>query len=111
MIVGIARAVDGVVDVEPRLSHEVDDVTPRLEFLTPWGLHPTGPPPRLIGWTQAVERRGPPLEAVVVSDGDLTVLSHRSTTVEGVGGGRAIADRSGHGCYERADDSNDAGPR
>ena len=36
VIVGIARAVDGVVDVEPRLSHEVDDVTPRLEFLTPW---------------------------------------------------------------------------
>lgn len=47
VIVGIARAVDGVVDVEPRLSHEVDDVTPRLEFLTPWGPYiPTGPPHR-----------------------------------------------------------------
>jgi CBS domain-containing protein len=37
VIAGIARAVDGVVDVEPRLSHEVDDVTPGLELLTPWG--------------------------------------------------------------------------
>jgi CBS domain-containing protein len=47
VVVGIARAVDGVVDVEPRLSHEVDDVTPRLEFLTPWGPYiPTGPPHR-----------------------------------------------------------------
>ena len=57
VIVGIARAVDGVVDVEPRLSHEVDDVTPRLEFLTPWGRtsHRTSAPDRLD--TEAVERR------------------------------------------------------
>lgn len=34
---GIARGVDGVVDVEPRLEYEVDDVTPGLEMLTPWG--------------------------------------------------------------------------
>ncbi|HEX6579304.1 MAG TPA: CBS domain-containing protein [Actinomycetota bacterium] len=47
VIVGIARAVDGVVDVAPRLSHEVDDVTPSLELLTPWGPYtPTGPPHR-----------------------------------------------------------------
>lgn len=48
VIVGIARAVDGVVDVEARLSHEVDDVTPRLELLTPWGPYiPTGPSRRV----------------------------------------------------------------
>lgn len=47
VIVDLARAVDGVVDVEPRLSHAVDDVTPGLEFLTPWGPYiPTGPPHR-----------------------------------------------------------------
>jgi CBS domain-containing protein len=47
VIVGIARAVDGVVDVEQRLSHEVDDVTPSLELLTPWGPYVrTGPPHR-----------------------------------------------------------------
>lgn len=33
---GIARAVDGVVDVETRLGYEVDDVTPRPELISPW---------------------------------------------------------------------------
>lgn len=47
VVAGIARAIDGVVDVEPRLSHEVDDVTPGLESLTPWGPYiPTGSPHR-----------------------------------------------------------------
>lgn len=47
VIVGIARAIDGVVDIEHRLSHEVDDVTPGLESLTPWGTYiPTGSPHR-----------------------------------------------------------------
>jgi len=37
---GIARNVDGVVDVEPRLEYEIDDVTPGLEVVTPWGAYP-----------------------------------------------------------------------
>lgn len=37
---GIARDVDGVVGVEPRLEYEVDDVSPGLEVLTPWGAYP-----------------------------------------------------------------------
>jgi CBS-domain-containing membrane protein len=40
IVVGIARAVDGVVDVVPRLRHELDDVTSRLEVVTPWGVYP-----------------------------------------------------------------------
>jgi CBS-domain-containing membrane protein len=39
VLASIARAVDGVVDIEARLGYEVDDVTPGLEVLTPWGIY------------------------------------------------------------------------
>lgn len=41
MLVGIAQTVDGVVDVEARLGYELDDMTSRLELLTPWHYMPT----------------------------------------------------------------------
>jgi CBS domain-containing protein len=37
VLLAVARSVDGVVDVLSRLAYEDDDVTPRLELLTPLG--------------------------------------------------------------------------
>ena len=36
MLLGVAGAVDGVVDVRSRLGYEVDDETPALDALSPW---------------------------------------------------------------------------
>jgi CBS-domain-containing membrane protein len=39
VLVGLVRAVDGVVGVEDRLSYEVDDVNVHPEIVTPWGIY------------------------------------------------------------------------
>jgi CBS domain-containing protein len=39
VVTSIVRGVDGVVSVDDRLSYEIDDVSPRPEFVTPWGLY------------------------------------------------------------------------
>jgi CBS domain-containing protein len=39
IILGIAQSVDGVVDVEGRLSYDLEDVTSGLEVHTPWGVY------------------------------------------------------------------------
>jgi CBS domain-containing protein len=46
ILIGFAQAVDGVVNVEKRLTYELDDVALGREVLTPWGVYRPKATPR-----------------------------------------------------------------